>query len=195
MAITTEEIPQLSINRLIKGHYIQAGRISGGHFQGSENDPALYLDSDCTTSEKIVRIQYEVMNGSVKMDYEIKICSIPFNRGKSINLYWICPVSKLKAKILYLCPKTNLYIHRTAFPERIYYPNQLISLKYRVQERFDKNEKKLLEHFVRVKKKTYQGKNTRVSDAINLLVEKRRTLNLLCIEQVEAHIQHFATRL
>lgn len=190
MALTIEEIPQLNINQLKRGFYLNEGRTGEGDFQRND-DPPLYLESDLRTSDKTLRVQYKILDSAKFMDYKIKICTVPTNIGNSLDYYFLCPVTNKRAKILYLCYQSNLFVHRDIYPERLYYPTQLTNTNFRNRERFDRNDKRLMEHFIKIKKQTYKGKNTLIQNTINQLLEKRRTLEILCIKQMERNFKNW----
>jgi len=119
------------------------------------------------------------------MDYEIIIDALPSNLGKGVNLYFICPVCGKRAKILYYCLKTHLFIHRKEYAQRLYYPIQTYGKVERIPQRFEMNDKKLLNLFKQQKKDSFQGQVTRSNVRIQKLIDKRRVLDLLVIQYME----------
>lgn len=183
--LTTDSVPQLNINKLIKSYYIKEGGKGEGNFQNKDNDPELYLVSDCTTSERLLIIKYELLNGTGIMEYKIKIEALISNLGKGVTLYFICPVSGERATILYYCFKSEMFIHRKAYPQRIYYPIQLKSKVERVYEAYSFNTEKLFNLLWINRKKTYQGKITKKQKQIGVFIDKRKLLDKLILQRSE----------
>lgn len=172
-------VPQLNIKKLIKNYYIKEGRRHEGDFQNEDGDPKLYLQSDCTSLNRILTIKYELRNGSGSKEYDIKIDALPSNLGKGVNLFFICPVSGKRASILYYCFQSQMYVHRTAYPQRIYYPIQLESKQYRIFQTIAKYDNKLFMNVMKIFKKTYQGKSTHLQKRFESLISKRKILDRL----------------
>ncbi len=108
--------------------------------------------------------------------YDIEIKQVPSNLGKGFNYYFVCPVSGLNAKILYLCYDSHKFMHRDEYKrrnKRIYYPIQTAS-KYEYHDsRYWELERKTIPNLKIIRgKKFYKGKPTKRA----LRLEKSREL-------------------
>lgn len=183
--LTTDMVPQLNINKLIKNFYITEGKKNEGDFQNKEGDPELYLSSDCTSSERSLQVKYDLLNGSGTMNYFIHIEALKTNLGKGVNLFFNCPVSGKRAAILYYCFKSEMFIHRDAYPQRIYYPIQKQSKKNRIFYAEEKYDDKLFMHIIKDIKKVYRGKDTHRQKQIEALFSKRAIIDRIIYSESE----------
>jgi hypothetical protein len=188
--LTTEMVPQLNINKL-KSCYVIEGEKNEGSYQESENEqllnPILFLKSNLTDQDRKLNIAYELMDKSGRMDYDISIEAVKSNlgKGKGVKLYFLCPISGERASILYYCFLTEMYVHRNAYSQRIYYPTQVLSKIERIYKQSSMNTDKLYNHFWKMKKKTYQGKTTKKNKQIDVLITKRELIDWLILQRSE----------
>lgn len=185
-AITTNEAIRLEINNLIKSKSIIKGKeinfiskwTSGAEIsiKSVYNDIEIYLhlkynQTDRTTKE------------SKSFDYKIYIESVKSNLGKGFNLYFICPQSGKRCKILYLCYGAEVFKCRQAYNNRIYYYAQTHSKDYRLNGRYFKLEKTINKLYEKRKTKTYKGKPTKnYLRLLKLLNKKTEVDNLRTIQ-------------
>lgn len=194
--LTTEWLPQLNINTLVRNGYIREGKIMGGNFQAKESDPELYIESDLTTNNRFVKIKYKSLLTSKEIERRINIAATPVNLGKDrgMNLYWLCSVSNQKAKVLYYDYWNELYVHRKAYPHRIYYPLEICSKDDRAYERGYIVQKKLLKALLDFKNYSYGGDMTNIHKRIEKLVKKERAIQLLKDERDDKLYQKFCNK-
>jgi len=176
--INIEEVPQLSISRL-KSCYVQDGKTNSGTYKAFDSDPLLYLDSNLIGDQKILSIRYQKINTSVWMDYEIKIEAAPLNFGNGANLFFICPTSGKRAKILYYDLKTHYFVHREAYSKRLYYPIQTFGKVKRISENIRIHEEKLIRCFLQLKNENYGDKVPKTYMKIMSLQKRKELLELL----------------
>jgi hypothetical protein len=188
--LTTEMVPQLNINKLIDW-YITEGEKNEGSYQSEESEllfnPILYLKSDLRDQVRKLNIAYDLVDESGRKDYDISIEAVKSNLGKDkgVKLYFLCPISGERASILYYCYKTEMYVHRNAYSQRIYYPTQVLSKAERIYQQSSMNTDKLYNHFWKMKKKTYQGKTTKKNKQIDVLIIKRELIDWLILQRSE----------
>ncbi|MFT3908058.1 MAG: hypothetical protein QM737_01420 [Ferruginibacter sp.] len=182
-------IPQLSIKRLMD-YYIAEGSVLEGSFQASAFDPVILIESNLKDpANRYIDLKYEANDDSGFIECRIDIVAVKSNLPCGGNcLFFLCPKTGTRCRILYLCDKTNLYVSREAFENRLYYPLQIIGKRFRLDMRSDLNDEKLLEAFFNLKRQTYLGKKTRVNVAIDKMMDKRRTLNLLIKQQFQQRL-------
>lgn len=180
---TTENTPQLNINHLL-GCYIVEGKTESGSFRKRDNDLLLDIESNLKDpAGRFINVKYEYED--IFLDYDIRIEAVESNLGKGYNYYFLCPVSNKRAKILYLCNETYRFIHRSVYPNRLYYPIELIPVKYRLPERLAISERKLFNKFLQMKRMKYQGRETRLNILLSKWIEKHRTLDALCAKHMQ----------
>jgi len=99
----------------------------------------------------------------IKMYYKVQIEFKPSNLGKGYVLYFICPVSFRRCRILYRAYGSQYFKAREAYQYRLYYTAQTSSKKYQIIDRFDtvRNKvEKIWESKTR-KQTTFRGKPTK----------------------------------
>ena len=109
-------------------------------------------------------------------DYKISLVAVPSNLGKGEVLYFICPVTHRKCRILYCCYGSDIWKSRMAYQNRIYYNSQISSKRSYWNDRYwdyeNKIEKLEAENIKRRKQYTYKGKPTKFAlkmEKLNML--------------------------
>ncbi len=195
--ITTEDTPQLSINKLKKGFYIIEGEVASGTFKAEEDDPLLYLDSDLTSSNRVLSIKYEKCDSTEWMDYELKIEALPSNLGKDkgLNFYFTCPISGKRAKILYYDSETHFFVHREALSHRLYYPMQTYGKVYRIYENVEIYEAKLVQKYLQLKNESYNGRATKTVMMIRQLYRRRDVQQVLMLRHMKKSYEKWEVKI
>lgn len=192
--LTTELVPQLNINKLMKAQYLVEGGTSEGTFAAKDEDPLLHLKSDLTTEDRTLNIRYQIDEAEEWMNYNIEVVAVPSNlgKGKNFNFYFKCPSGSGKlAKILYLCSNTGMFIHRTEHANRIYFPSQMYGTNDRLFANSHRNEEKLLKCFLRLRKTHYREEETKINQKIHSLVDRRILLDRLIADWTEKMVEKF----
>ncbi len=175
-ALTTGEALRIELSYLLKNGYIQKWDhiISGLRWT---NGSSIQFESNLETSQPYIRLFYQNTNnynGEVtNHDYKIELTSIPSNLGRGKILYFICPVTGNRARILYKCYGSLIWKSRKAYNKRIYYSSQQCSKLSYHNTRYWTLEKELERCMERSKKNHYQGNETRLRKRIKLLEEKK----------------------
>jgi hypothetical protein len=169
-AITTGEAVRLELSFLLKQWKIHKyERIRGSLFWN--NGSSISFESCNQGAERYIRLYYTLTKPSgeeFKLDYKIQITSIPSNLGRGEVLYFVCPISGRRARILYRAYGIHHFISRQAYKTRIYYSCQICQKNLYDTERFSTLEK-LLEKLPPARKAHYQGKETRHQKRIRKL--------------------------
>ncbi len=188
-SINTATIPQLNLNNLVTGWYVREAAKGGGSYQQNVNSPVINILSDCTTSDRKITVSYETINQSGRMNYEIQIEAINSNLGKDrgVNLYLLCPLTHKRAKILYYCLKSHLFIHRTAFSKRLRYPFESYGKIDKAFAYSQQNQNKLYKCFLEMKKETYRGEQTKLNKKIGRLIDRKILLDRLINDWTAKH--------
>ncbi|MCK0130395.1 hypothetical protein MWU59_02675 [Flavobacteriaceae bacterium F08102] len=170
-AWSTSECRKLNINWLLRNNYIRKGFITRGQIEWTDNSSAGF-ECKCTKSEKWLRLYYTVTDiegEKTDYDYKIHITTVPSNLGKGEVLYFVCPESAKRARILYSAYRYPKYVHRDWYLEnhnvRIYYTTQQCAKRdyynnryHDLRKQVDKLENEL---FTKHRKPLYKGKPTK----------------------------------
>nr|WP_320118035.1 hypothetical protein [uncultured Marinifilum sp.] len=176
-AITTKEVIRIELSYLLKNGYIQKGR----HISGSmswTNDSNIGFESCYTNEELYLRLKYTNTNNQTgqktKHDYKIDLIKIPSNLGKGDVLYFVCPATGKKCRILYKCYGSLTWKSREAYQRRIYYNTQSCS-KYDYHNTRYWNINKELDRLGRTTAKShYRNKPTRLMKRVSSLLAKQK---------------------
>ena len=184
-AITTGAAVKLNIDKLVKDNCFKVG--TNISFTSCwSNGWKINMLSKGKEDEMYFRVMYKQTNNTTKeskdFDYKIYIDKVKSNLGKGYNLYFLCPVSGKRCKILYLCYNSEMFKCREAYRNRIYYHAQTHSKEYRLNGRFFQLENKLESELKRRATDTYKGKETKRSKRVNKLIEKRNNVDELRAE-------------
>lgn len=141
-----------------------------------------YIGIECslTDQEKWIRLVYTRTNRDGEKEhfnYKIMIETLPSNLGFGEVLYFVCPVSGKYCRILYMGYGSSMFKCRSAYRNRIYYPDQTNSKYYYGFQKCFNIESKLEELDKTRMKKHYRGRITRTFKRYNMLVAKLEDLN------------------
>lgn len=175
-AVTTEAVIRIELSFLIKNGYIQKGKHISGLISWT-NDSNIGFESCYTNKELYLRLKYTNTNNQTgektKHDYKIELVQIPSNLGKGDVLYFVCPKTGKKCRILYKCYGSLIWKSREAYQRRIYYNTQICSkLDYHNTRYWDINKE--LDRLGRTTVKShYRNKPTRSIKRLELLEKKQ----------------------
>lgn len=155
--------------------------------------------SDCTGGNKFLRLMYSIKKGNgeiIEMDYRITIDVTPSNLGKGEVLYFVCPKSYQRARVLYDAYGLGIFAHRDWYKDhlnmRILYNSQQASKQWYANTRYFnlKHEIERLEEKAhrKYKKVHYRGKLTKDFQRLSKLrqrmkmydVQRCNALSALC---------------
>ena len=94
-------------------------------------------------------------------DYKIEFVEVPSNLGKGKVLFFICPQTLNKCRILYKCYGSPKWKSREAYKYRIYYECQMVSKKDYYNDTYWSLDKKINEMLTQKINHTYKGKLTK----------------------------------
>lgn len=118
-----------------------------------------------------------------KMKYRVNMVRKASNLGKGFRFYFLCPFSGHAATILYKAYNSEYFKHRKAYPNRIYYEQQMEGKRFRgldtapVRRRIRKLESKR-------KQESYKGQRTKRSQKLDELERKLWHLECLLSEML-----------
>ncbi len=172
-AVTTGEVTRLELSYLLKQGYLKNSFTFGS--MSWTNGSSIQISSSIDDDEKYIRVRYSLRDGrdgEIK-DYKIYLTSVPSNLGRGEVLYFVCPTSGRKARVLYLCYGSSIFKCRKAYSHRIYYQSQQSSKLNFHNDRYWKLDKELQKCKDRSRKETYQGKPTKLRQRIAYLKTKQ----------------------
>lgn len=113
--------------------------------------------------------------------YRVRLVEVPSNLGKGSVLYFLCPQTGQKCRILYKAYDSTLFKSRSAYSNRLYYTTQKASrLSY-----YNDYYWQLEDHIMKLKaknegwKRTYKGEPTRAARRLQRLQEQQERLDEL----------------
>ena len=180
-AWSTTECKRINISSLIKNQQLKKGYKTMATVSwtcGSE----ITVICDMTGGNSYIRLIYTTTyhNGTEKQfDYTIQVVSIPSNLGKGNVLYFICPVTFRRCRILYKAYGSDIWKSREGHSNRIYYPGQLSSKLDKYNDRYwelDRQIKKLSEQR---RTYTYMGIPTRRAEGLDSLINEQMRVDEL----------------
>ena len=176
-AITTGQAMRIELSYLIKNNFIKKGYSITGSLSWT-NDSTIGYECDYTGDTPFIRLNYTNTsyhtNEKTHHDYVINLTKTPSNLGVGEVLYFVCPITGKRCRILYKCYGSLTWKSREAYWYRIYYQTQLDPKSIRPYKYAFCDS--LFEELYRKKKKShYRGKPTRIIKKIEAL-EKRSNL-------------------
>lgn len=164
-AITTKETMRIELSYLIKMGMIKKGfKLSTSLSWGNKYSIGIET-SYGIEKEDYIRLSYILTDreGSKKSyDYKIRLIPVDSNLRKGKILYFLCPVTFKKCKILYRCYGSDIWKSRDAYQNRIYYKSQISSKTDNWNDKYWNCEdeiEKLLTNYR--KQSVYKGKPTK----------------------------------
>lgn len=188
-ALTVNAIQRLEISNLNRYGYfnfIKAKRY-GHHTQTMKwnNGGSIGIETHNTKEGCFLVLNYTVTDKSTgvktSIEYKVQIEFIPSNLGKGYLLYFICPVSFKRCRILYRAYGSLHFKAREAYQYRLYYKAQTSSKKYALLDRYDTVRTKVetIRDCKRRNQTTFKGKPTKRSLKYNDLIDKYEKLDEL----------------
>lgn len=181
-AITTNEALRLEINNQIKTKCLVKDKVINYTSRWSSG-AEISIKSVYSDTEIYLQLKYCQTDRTTKeskpFDYKIYIERVKSNLGKGYNLYFICPQSGKRCKILYLCYGAEVFKCRQAYNNRIYYYAQTHSKEYRLNGRYFNLEKTINKLYEKRDTTTYKGKPTKRHLRLLKLLNKKAEVDKL----------------
>lgn len=175
-AITTGGAIRIELSYLLKHGYIVKGSYITGTLYWT-NGSNIWIESDFTREFPFIRLKYQNTNGYTneitQHDYKIYFTSVPSNLGKGRVLYFLCPSTNHRCRILYKCYGSQIWKSRYAYQYRIYYQSQISSKLHHYIDRYFETEKKLKQLYSQIAKSHYQGEKTALQRRVERLEYKQ----------------------
>jgi hypothetical protein len=178
---TTGEVLRLELSYLIKQKIIQKGKDCSSTVSWtashSGKQSSIGIRAFCSTSTPRLELHYQVTKkatGDVrKYDYRVYLETVPSNLGKGEVYYMVCPRSGQRARILYSPDGEDMFVHREAAANRLYYDDQLMAKRFRRYNRYfsvsRKHEQLCSKKYKQYAKEVYAGEPTRWAKRLNAM--------------------------
>jgi hypothetical protein len=159
-AFTTGEVGRIELSYLLRQGLIKRGQSVYGSLSWT-NGSSISFASSFTEGSRFIRLSYYNENSysgeRTHHDYKIQLTTIPSNLGKGEIIYFVCPSTGRRARILYRCYGSKIWKCRTAHQNRIYYESQQCSKLDLHNIRYWTLEKELDRCYKKSKKKVYHN--------------------------------------
>ena len=169
-AQTVNAIQRLEISKpKATGYFDFFKKCYGNHTQrlSWNNGSNINIETHHTKDGSYLILDYSVTDNrtGVKtvMNYKVQIEFKPSNLGKGNVLYFICPVSFKRCRILYRAYGCLYFKAREAYKYRLYYKAQTSSKKYQILDRFEtvRDKVETIWESKRRKQTTFKGRPTK----------------------------------
>lgn len=178
-AWTTDQSLRIELSYLLKSRYLVRGKLTTGslswHCNGNPSGNINILSSWLTGEGQrpYIRLSYTVTDRTtgVKEDRDdmIYLEARPSNLGKGEVLYFICPSSGQRCRILYKAYSCPIWKSRASYQHRIYYPSQQSSKHEYFNNRYWQLEKQIKGLEGKRRAGTYRGKPTKRAKRVERL--------------------------
>lgn len=176
-ACTTGEVIRIELSYLLKQGFIRKNHSISGSLTWT-NGSSISFASSFTDEERYIRLSYFIESNYTRErtnhDYKIELTTIPSNLGKGEIIYFVCPITGRRARILYKCYGSQIWKSRDAYKHRIYYESQQCSKLDFHNKRYWTLDKELKILYKRGKKNHYRGNYTRLMVRVKRLEGKRQ---------------------
>jgi hypothetical protein len=143
--VTANEALRIELSYLLRQGFIRKGcKIEG--ILSWTNGSKIGITSEYTKEARYIKLNYTITFESGEREdceYTIQLKTIPSNLGRGEIIYFACPLTGRRARILYKCYGSKIWKSKEAYGHRIYYPSQQCSKLYYHIERYFALEKEL----------------------------------------------------
>jgi hypothetical protein len=192
--ITVDQALRLDLWQLIKLGYIKKGCELSGEIVWN-NGSRIGYKASYTDSAKYLLLHYTHTNNSTgernDYDYYVYFDTEPSNLGKGELLYFICPETGIRCRILYNCYGSHVWKARNAYRNRIYYSSQITSKRYYYNTRYWNLEDQLTKIKKGRKSYLYNGRITKKAIRIQKMEELQCRYDVLRFQNLPAFLGHY----
>jgi hypothetical protein len=164
-AWTVYECLRIELSYLLEHRYLVKGEKRGGivGWTNQHGKDAGTIGIECSYlngyDEKYIRLTYTATDkGGQKTDYNYKIMlvEVDSNLGRGKVLYFACPNTNRKCRILYKADTSEIFKSRDGYNDRLYYDCQHSSKV----DKYNNNYWRLDKHLNKIEKTTKRGRRT-----------------------------------
>lgn len=197
-AWTTSECKRINLSYLLKNGFVKQGCEIYSIMSWTSGCKISIL-SNLTEGNNYMRLMYTSTfnTGETKQfDYKVYLESVPSNLGKGEVLYFRCPVSGKRCRVLYKAYGCEVWKCREAYANRIYYPLQLSSKRNRYNDRYWALDVQIDQLNKMRKADTYRGNPTRRAQRLQGLINQQERMDELRwgFEAMPKYVQKLITR-
>lgn len=194
--MTCENSIRLELSYLLKNGYFKKGVILSSKISwtGGAN-----IGIRCCLDGKWIKLIFSVTNKSTgeKTDYNYKIhlVGVPSNLGQGEVLYFVCPSTGRRCRVLYMANGEDCFYSRYHYEnkgKRLLYDSQCSSKKYYSNDRYHAIDKQLEKYYSNRKKDVrflYKGEVTKEFIKLHKLKIKQRDFNIKRMQIFNALIE------
>lgn len=125
--MTTQSAERIELKYFLKHGLIRKGYQVSNIEMSWTGGNKIKIETCYSEDSKYIRLMYHRVDEERDYDYKIQLTTVPSNLGKGEILYFICPVSGKRCKVLYRAYGCNIWKSREAYQIRIYYNSQINS--------------------------------------------------------------------
>lgn len=183
MAQSVESVCKLDLRIMLKDDSIQRNRHIGGSMSW-ERGGSISFESKLYENEKYLRVMYTTTDRygiAENYDYKIQLVSVPSNLKKGTVLYFKCPRTGKRARVLYSAYGNDLFLHRDYYKDhhgkRLFYNSQTTSKDWYNNTMYFNYKRQVAAyenylHTFKQWRRTYGGKETKHFKRLRQLKEK-----------------------
>ena len=175
-ALNTIEVNRIDLKYLMNENFIKEGCHINKRLAWT-NGCSIGVESICNPEQKWIQLQYtltnNITNKKYTYNYQIQIASFPSNLGKGKILFFICPSTGKRCRILYQAYGSHLFQSRTAYKNRLYYTLQSCSKRWRYNTQFWLIDERIKKLETKRKAFDYNGKLTKREGKITKLLNQQ----------------------
>lgn len=171
---TTGEVTRIELRWMLDNGYFKPGGKKHSIMNWS-NGSTISVKAANTEEELSLQLYYTITNSSGEkesLSYTIDLVETPSNLGKGKLLFFICPETGKKCRILYKAYGSPIFKSRGSYSYKLYYEIQTSSKLYLHTTRYFTLDKRLEKLYKMRKTYTYKGVETKRARLIKRLEEK-----------------------
>ncbi len=178
-AWTTDDCLRIELSYLLKAGYLIRGKFTSGSLSWHCNgNPSGIINIDSrwpldTAQRPSIRLTYTITDKRTgekeNRDDTVYLESRPSNLGKGAVLYFICPSSGKRCRVLYKAYGCPIWKSRLAYQHRIYYPSQQSSKREYANNRYWQLDKQISVLQGKRRAGVYQGMQTKRAERLERL--------------------------
>jgi len=172
---TVKGVMRIELRHLLDKGYLIKGSVMQSSLSWTNGSTigvvATYLEDEIS-----LELSYKTKGENV--EYKINLVTLPSNLGKGEILYFVCPKTGRRCRILYKAYGSLKFMSRWAYRHRLYYEIQTSSKQQRDNNRYFLLEKRLDKLYQMRDTYKYKGKLTKRAKLIQRLENKQDEVDL-----------------
>ncbi|WP_046744906.1 hypothetical protein [Kordia zhangzhouensis] len=182
-AESTEGACKLDLRIMLKDGSIKKNAHLGGTISWQRGG-AISFESKVFENDKYLHVMYTTTDRygiTTKHDYKIQLVSVSSNLNKGRILYFKCPKTAKRARVLYSAYGNDVFVHRDYYKDhygqRLFYNSQIAAKDWYNNTMYFNFQRQITTHEAYLRtfkqwKRTYQGKETKHFKRLRELKER-----------------------